>query len=1020
MATKLSADSFLSSVRQSGLVDDSQLKKFWQGFEQSGKDLQATEIIASGMVDSQILTRWQVDKLLQGKHKGFFLGKYKLLSLLGSGGMSAVYLAEHTLMKRRVAIKVLPQSRIEDTSYLDRFHREAQAVATLDHPNIMRAYDVDQEGKVHFLVMEYIDGQSLLEMVNQRGPMGYVEAAEIMRQSAEGLDHAHARGMIHRDIKPGNILVDRKGVVKILDMGLAMFFDPTGKDDEQASLTIQHDERVLGTADYLSPEQALNSHNVDIRTDIYSLGCTFYFILTGHPPYPEGSLAQRLLFHQTKPPAPVENDRPDIPASLVLLLRKMIEKRPEDRYQTARETYDAFTRWLIENGDSEWREKNSMVIASSGIGSNIHGASGASMGTGSGGSGNLGKNSAPVAAPTAAPVVTAMVAPMARPVQPPQSAPNYPPQGSPVAQQYPPNYAPQYAPGQFSPGQFPPGQFPPGQFPPGQYSPGQFPQHPHGQQPQYPPPQNPQPQNPAGGQPYAPQGTNSGQFAMPVSAPPAPAQLQQVGSVPPQSRPAVPPPSPPAAAPQAITSPTWGGIPPEVSVTPTASPQGDVPDFSGFGAINFDQPVVTTTTVQSASSTNLSPGNVSSSNTTSPKAKSKGKATGYSSSSGLFKSKKAQWIFGAVGVTVFLALSITYYNWIGRAKKPVARNKKESIEYVVGGSGKYKSLSDAIAAAKGAGGNKPLIRVMGSPVIQERLDLTDLPKGTEIFAEQPGGPTLAPKGSEPVLDVRGLSGFKLRGFNLEAKGKEVGIRVSGKLPQLGISQCTLTGFTKHGILAEGVSGDETNRVSFESIKFKAGEPTAIGVSLKPGPSIPAYVTVENCRFQGPMAAGIVIETDAETLSLEKNVFSDTGVGIRFQGANHTYKNVSITNNTFYKLQHGIVLTNMPNAMTTERFGVFNCLFAEVKGSEFVVESGFDKATFDGLLHAGTGNNFTDKPALDANSPIFGNGGQAAMVYLFKSVNPSDSTFLAPSDKSPQKDTASSGPSDVYVGAIGPN
>ncbi|MDB5384511.1 MAG: Serine/threonine protein kinaserelated protein, partial [Planctomycetaceae bacterium] len=275
MATKLSADSFLSSVRQSGLVDDSQLKKFWQGFEQSGKDLQATEIIASGMVDSQILTRWQVDKLLQGKHKGFFLGKYKLLSLLGSGGMSAVYLAEHTLMKRRVAIKVLPQSRIEDTSYLDRFHREAQAVATLDHPNIMRAYDVDQENKVHFLVMEYIDGQSLLEIVNQRGPLGYVEAAEIMRQSAEGLDHAHARGMIHRDIKPGNILVDRKGVVKILDMGLAMFFDPTGKDDEQASLTIQHDERVLGTADYLSPEQALNSHNVDIRTDIYSLGCTF-------------------------------------------------------------------------------------------------------------------------------------------------------------------------------------------------------------------------------------------------------------------------------------------------------------------------------------------------------------------------------------------------------------------------------------------------------------------------------------------------------------------------------------------------------------------------------------------------------------------------------------------------------------------------------------------------------------------------------------------------------------------------
>jgi len=176
MATKLSADSFLAVVRQSGLVDESQLKKFWQGYEKSGKDVQAPEVIATGLVDSQILTRWQIDKLLQGKHKGFFLGKYKLLSLLGSGGMSAVYLAEHTLMKRRVAIKVLPQSRIEDTSYLERFHREAQAVATLDHPNIMRAYDVDQEGKVHFLVMEYNDGKSLLEIVRKRWPMRYVRA----------------------------------------------------------------------------------------------------------------------------------------------------------------------------------------------------------------------------------------------------------------------------------------------------------------------------------------------------------------------------------------------------------------------------------------------------------------------------------------------------------------------------------------------------------------------------------------------------------------------------------------------------------------------------------------------------------------------------------------------------------------------------------------------------------------------------------------------------------------------------
>ena len=211
MPTKLSTDSFLAIVRQSGLVDEGQLSKFWKGYEQAGRDARDPELIATELVTSNLLSKWQIDKLLLGKHKGFFLGKYKLISLLGSGGMSAVYLAEHTLMRRRVAIKVLPQSRIEDSSYLERFHREAQAVASLDHPNIMRAYDVDQEGKVHFLVMEYIEGQNLLELVVANGPLPFVTAAEYIRQCALGMAHAHDEGMIHRDIKPGNILLTSAG-----------------------------------------------------------------------------------------------------------------------------------------------------------------------------------------------------------------------------------------------------------------------------------------------------------------------------------------------------------------------------------------------------------------------------------------------------------------------------------------------------------------------------------------------------------------------------------------------------------------------------------------------------------------------------------------------------------------------------------------------------------------------------------------------------------------------------------------
>src|SRR5262245_19394591 len=310
--------------------------------------------IADELVARNLLTRWQADKLLQGRHKGFFLGKYRLLSHLGSGGMSAVYLAEHVLMRRRVAIKVLPKARVNDSSYLERFHREAQAVAALDHRNIVRAYDVDQEGKRHFLVMEYVPGQSLHELVVRSGPLDYVAAVEYMRQAAEGLQHAHRIGMVHRDIKPGNLLLDEKGTVKLLDLGLARFFD----DKEENSLTVKHDEKVLGTADYLSPEQALDSHKVDIRSDIYSLGCTLYYLLTGKPPFPDGTLAQRLIAHQSKKPKPVQEHRSDNALSLVAILEKMMAKKAEERYQTARDTAQALFDWLTANGGSAWTKMN--------------------------------------------------------------------------------------------------------------------------------------------------------------------------------------------------------------------------------------------------------------------------------------------------------------------------------------------------------------------------------------------------------------------------------------------------------------------------------------------------------------------------------------------------------------------------------------------------------------------------------------------------------------------------------------
>jgi serine/threonine-protein kinase len=348
-------DSFLAVAKRSDLVSAEQLQKLLESYRHGGGDGEDARGFSDYLVKQKALTGWQADKLMQGKHKGFFLGKYKLLSLLGKGGMSSVYLAEHVLMRRRCAIKVLPAKKVHDTSYLGRFHREAQAVAALDHPNIVRAYDIDHEVdgdmEIHFLVMEYVEGKSLLDLVLKEGPQSPVRSAHFIRQAALGLKHAHEAGLVHRDIKPGNLLVDSSATVKLLDLGLARFF--LGADEQ--SLTIQHDEKVLGTADYLAPEQAVDSHLVDARGDIYSLGCTLYFLLTGHPPFTDGTLAQRLLAHQTKEPPPIEGERRDVPASLLTILRRMMAKKPDDRYQKAGDVSAALQDWLNQHGGPEWQ-----------------------------------------------------------------------------------------------------------------------------------------------------------------------------------------------------------------------------------------------------------------------------------------------------------------------------------------------------------------------------------------------------------------------------------------------------------------------------------------------------------------------------------------------------------------------------------------------------------------------------------------------------------------------------------------
>ncbi|HEX5271434.1 MAG TPA: serine/threonine-protein kinase, partial [Gemmataceae bacterium] len=245
MPAPATTNDFLSLTRQSGLLDAKDLDAYLRA--RNGAMPDTPSALAAEMVREGLLTGFQAGQFLKGKWRGFVIaGKYKLLEHLGSGGMANVFLCEHVTMHRRVALKVLPPSQAKDPGVVERFYREARAVATLDHPNIVRAHDIDRDDKTHFIVMEYVDGSSLQDIVKKRGPLAIGRAANYIRQAAVGLDAAHRAGVVHRDIKPGNILVDRSGTVKILDMGLARFFRDDGDD-----ITKKFDENcVLGTADY--------------------------------------------------------------------------------------------------------------------------------------------------------------------------------------------------------------------------------------------------------------------------------------------------------------------------------------------------------------------------------------------------------------------------------------------------------------------------------------------------------------------------------------------------------------------------------------------------------------------------------------------------------------------------------------------------------------------------------------------------------------------------------------------------
>ena len=303
------------------------------------------------------LTAFQINQVLQGRGGELFLDHYVLLERLGEGGMGQVFKARHRRMDRLVALKLLRRDKIDSGEAVKRFYREVQAAAQLSHPNIVTAYDAGEAGGTYFFAMEYIDGPDLGKLVTKNGPLSARAACEYVRQAALGLQHAFEKGLVHRDIKPSNVLVtagkrgargphapafggDPAPVVKILDMGLARL-NPAFLPDGGATLT--QAQMILGTPDFIAPEQARSSRAADVRSDLYSLGCTFYYLLTAQVPFPCETPMEKLLKHYLEEPAPLEELRPGVPAAVGRVVRRLMAKDPDQRYQTPAELAEALT-----------------------------------------------------------------------------------------------------------------------------------------------------------------------------------------------------------------------------------------------------------------------------------------------------------------------------------------------------------------------------------------------------------------------------------------------------------------------------------------------------------------------------------------------------------------------------------------------------------------------------------------------------------------------------------------------------
>jgi serine/threonine protein kinase/DNA-binding response OmpR family regulator len=333
MATKLSRDEFIQNLNDSGLFSPEEVNKALGTV--AGLQAADGEAIAQRLIAAGSLTPFQAEAVRERRFEGLVVGNYQVLDRLGQGGMGTVYKARHRRMRRIVAIKILSRNVAKSEQFIKRFQREVEAVARLSHPNIVMAHDADEAEVGHFLVMEFVNGRDLATEVHKRGPLPVAEALDCVLQAARALEYAHGQGIIHRDIKPANLLRDVSGVVKVADLGLARFEEGFDKPEDASALT--QAGTIMGTADFMSPEQALGVADIDHRADIYSLGCTLYFLLMGRAPYQGPSMMAVLLKHREGPIPSLAAERGDVPAELDALFHLMLAKAPADRIQTMTE-----------------------------------------------------------------------------------------------------------------------------------------------------------------------------------------------------------------------------------------------------------------------------------------------------------------------------------------------------------------------------------------------------------------------------------------------------------------------------------------------------------------------------------------------------------------------------------------------------------------------------------------------------------------------------------------------------------